>query len=1295
MKRYFPIVLTLFIAFFSASAPVFSGEEAGNAESRAFTPPAEFPEDFSAGLLDRETVTAEAAKLTTETYPNADTVLVDKRVWIRYREDGTFVQWDDNYTKILTEKGKRDWQTVSSWYTQPYNTTHFKTVELIKPDGTVKPVDLDAKDPETGEFLYRRDLAEPSQMNSNITNPRNRIVQVSVPGIEVGDVLHYVMVDYFTKTRVPDTFSDYVTFESTRPIKHMVYEIFGPKERPLKSIALKAEVKGTVAHATGEKDGLLHYRWEVRDVPRMFPEPNMPAVHTVVQRLIVSTIPDWRFISKWYWELSKPHFETNEAIRKQVAELTQGIEDKRKKLEAVFYWVSQNVRYVGITPEEEAPGYEPHDVTMTFEARHGVCRDKAALLVAMLREAGFEAFPTLIHNGPKKDEEVPTPYFNHAVVAARDEDGSYILMDPTDENTRQIFPGYLNNQSYLVATPEGDTLKTSPIVPAEENMMEIATTGSISATGDLNAESVLVFNGINDNIYRGYFSHVKPEVRRRLFEGRIKDAAPGARLVGYEIEPLDMQDMSKTLTVRLRFQAEDVLVSGGGVTLLPLPRLGTGIGWVNYVLGKTGLEKRNYPLLTETACGVKETLALDLAPELGEVKVVPSYETVQSETIALEGTLSVTVPDGKKTSVLSGESRFLLKAVEWSPEQYLGLKDTLKAIEYDLRKMPILTAGETEAGLSIVGADTLIESVDVNYTLTSASEWTETRTVRRKILTYAGKKRHGDLKLHYNPVWETVTLDKAVVTLPDGTTKAISEKEINIMDAPWVGAAPRYPAGKILVANLPGVEVGSIIEYTITTAHKDKPFFAMSESFRNADPIVKKTVTWTGPENLVRSLYPDVTGTVHVSKQNEDGTLTYRWSDDNVPGIVREDSLPPLYAFAPTIGLSTGTWSDYAKAVHDVFANNTADQAAATAKAKELTAEADTNAEKLVAIRNFLAENVRPAGPAYDALPLTALSPADTTLADGYGNAADRAVLLSAMLTAAGFTPEFVLVSSASRVPKLAKIVHEHPDVSWLSTVLVRVTADGKTIYLGDTDQYDVLGATGHDGRTGIRLPTGEIFVIHAADNAVDRTETTYAITLAEDGSARIERSETFYGNAYGRYRKHFAEMPPEERRRWHQEAVARISQAAVSAGELQTGFDSYPGTLSYAVTVPTFAVRDGENLYFELPDSLHNFLRMRGDTRVNPLYIASPVDQTLRFTLTGPESFRNARLLPSAFSSWFPGIDATVTVDRDPAAGTYAVTQTLSIDPLLVPAEQYAKLQDIYRALSHPAARTVLLRKE
>ena len=58
-------------------------------------------------------------------------------------------------------------------------------------------------------------------------------------------------------------------------------------------------------------------------------------------------------------------------------------------------------------------------------------------------------------------------------------------MDATDENTKELFPAYLNNQSYLVANPRGETLLTSPVISSDQNMLNIHTRGTLDKQGNL------------------------------------------------------------------------------------------------------------------------------------------------------------------------------------------------------------------------------------------------------------------------------------------------------------------------------------------------------------------------------------------------------------------------------------------------------------------------------------------------------------------------------------------------------------------------------------------------------------------------------------------------------------------------------------------------------------------------------------------------------------------------------------------------------------------------------------------
>ncbi|NLF18499.1 MAG: DUF3857 and transglutaminase domain-containing protein, partial [Lentisphaerae bacterium] len=563
----------------------------------AAVPARGLPDAPEGGLLDMPAVLAAAAAVDRERFPNADDVLIDDMILCEYQADGTAVTLDDTCIKVLTEKGRRDQQVLTRHFTLPFGTASFLLVQVIKPDGRVIAVDLEAQS---------RVMVDPSQMQSNIYNPDSKVLQVTLPELSPGDLVRYVAREDLVKPRVPGTFSDYQILEYTSPILRYTYEVRAPRELPLRSVAVKAEIPGTLEHTRHDTAERLVYRWAVRDVAQMYSEPRMPPLYTVVQRLLVSTIPDWEYLSRWYWQLSEPHLRTTPAMQAKVSELVAGLTDREARLRAIFRFVSQQIRYMGITVEKEAPGYEPHDVALTFENRHGVCRDKAALLVAMLRLADITAFPVLIHNGPRKDAEVPQPFFNHAIAAALAEDGSVILMDPTDENTKDLFPAYLGNQSYLVARPEGDVLRTSPITPASANLVQVRTEARLDTAGALRGQSALRFDGINDNAYRGYFASVSPEERRRFFEGAVKRLAAGARLTAFSILPGDLRNTEEPLEVTLGFEAEAVPVSDGTTHLIPLPRLGTAIGMVNFILRDAGLKERRFPFLTEYACGVSE-----------------------------------------------------------------------------------------------------------------------------------------------------------------------------------------------------------------------------------------------------------------------------------------------------------------------------------------------------------------------------------------------------------------------------------------------------------------------------------------------------------------------------------------------------------------------------------------------------------------------------------------------------------------------------------------------------------------
>ena len=170
---------------------------------------------------------------------------------------------------------------------------------------------------------------------------------------------------------------------------------------------------------------------------------------------------------------------------------------------ALFYYVAREIRYLGVSGESERPGFEPHDVNLTFTRRHGVCRDKAALLVSMLRLADFNAKAVLIRIGDKLDPEIPLPYFNHAIVAVLDDNGNVLdFLDPTSETSRQFLPDYERECSFLVADQHNSNLDLTPPVPPEENNFNLKIVDKLSQNGNLSGAITVLCTGFHDTLMR-------------------------------------------------------------------------------------------------------------------------------------------------------------------------------------------------------------------------------------------------------------------------------------------------------------------------------------------------------------------------------------------------------------------------------------------------------------------------------------------------------------------------------------------------------------------------------------------------------------------------------------------------------------------------------------------------------------------------------------------------------------------------------------------------------------------------
>ena len=126
---------------------------------------------------------AAAAEITLAKYPDCDDATVEEKIVETYQPDGTGGNQDEAFVKVLTEKGKRDRRTLSLGFLLPYFKVKVVKLEVIKPTGEAVPVDVAANSTVT---------IDDSQMAENIYDPNSKVLQVNIPDLEIGDVVHWI-----------------------------------------------------------------------------------------------------------------------------------------------------------------------------------------------------------------------------------------------------------------------------------------------------------------------------------------------------------------------------------------------------------------------------------------------------------------------------------------------------------------------------------------------------------------------------------------------------------------------------------------------------------------------------------------------------------------------------------------------------------------------------------------------------------------------------------------------------------------------------------------------------------------------------------------------------------------------------------------------------------------------------------------------------------------------------------------------------------------------------------------------
>ena len=553
-------------------------------------------------------------------YPGDNLLILFDSTRTEVMESGLSYVRTHTLTKILTAKGALDLTVVKTGYDPLSAYAEIQNVVIYKKDGSTRKLNL------------QNVLDYPAPARAIYWGAREKMIETG--RLDPGDAVEvelfrkgftYALLEEEDDSKyIPPMkghFYDIVEFWSGNPVKEKVYQVSVPKDKMLQYRIFNGELQSSVL-PKGDK---MEYTFSRKNIVPIKPEPRMVAASDVAPKLLLSTSPDWFAKSKWFYKVNEDYgsFTVTPEIQAKVNEILAGATDEMDSVSRLTHWVADEIRYSGISMGC-GEGYTLHKGGMTFTDRCGVCKDKAGMLITMLRAAGFASFPAMTMAGSRIDN-IPADQFNHSVTVVKLKDGKYHLLDPTwVPFVRELWSSAEQQQQYLMGVPEGADLATTPLSPAENHYLRIKGTSRLSEDGTLEGEVTLTAEGQSDASIRSMFRTSPQSQWRILLEKEILKIDPQAQIQGIEFsDPIDYRKGPIRIRISYRIP-EYALISGDRAIFTPLAASNVFRIFQPQLSFDTGLKERKYPFRDRCSREVEIQEEIQLPPGLSPVMVPPS-----------------------------------------------------------------------------------------------------------------------------------------------------------------------------------------------------------------------------------------------------------------------------------------------------------------------------------------------------------------------------------------------------------------------------------------------------------------------------------------------------------------------------------------------------------------------------------------------------------------------------------------------------------------------------------------------
>lgn len=265
----------------------------------------------------------------------------------------------------------------------------------------------------------------------------------------------------------------------------------------------------------------------------------------------------------WYHKVTSDIGNNPDEIKGKVTELTFSKKTDLEKLESIFYWVQDNIRYIAF--ENGIMGFRPDAAQNVFKNKYGDCKGKANLLKEMLKLAGFDARLTWIGTSDLPyDYSLPSLCVDNHMICTVILNGKKYFLDGTEEHMAlNDYAARIQGKQVLIEDGKNYILEKIPTFPAERNKESKQT--KMSITDDkLVGTTVNEFNGESKIRLQSIYTSMRSDNKDEVLSNYIRNGDVNVEVSN--IKNSDFTDRQKPLQLTFDFKTSHQVTKAGNET---------------------------------------------------------------------------------------------------------------------------------------------------------------------------------------------------------------------------------------------------------------------------------------------------------------------------------------------------------------------------------------------------------------------------------------------------------------------------------------------------------------------------------------------------------------------------------------------------------------------------------------------------------------------------------------------------------------------------------------------------------